>query len=90
MNICKIVEGNNLRELIENALSDIDYENLEIDEHSLTESEHKKTIVTGNLTISYYDYEGIYYHESELDFEVNIGTHKDNLVLFDEFEVIIN
>lgn len=87
MDIVKIVEGNNLRELIENALSDIRYESVKIDNYSL-ENEHKNTIVTGKLTICYY--ENVIYHESELDFEVNIGTSKDELVLFDEFEVVIN
>jgi hypothetical protein len=91
MNIIEIVEGNNLRELIENALSvyGSEYNNLEITNYSLN-ANHKNTIVKGNLIISYYDYDGFYHHESELNFEVNIGTHKDDLVLFDEFEVIIN
>ena len=87
MNINKIVKGDNLKELIENALSDNRYQSVKIDSYSL-ENENKETIVTGKLTICYY--ESVIYHESELDFEVNIGTSKKDLVLFDEFEVVIN
>jgi hypothetical protein len=87
MHINKIVQGDNLKELIENALLDNRYESVKINSYSL-ENEHKNTIVTGKLTICYY--ENVIYHESELDFEVNIGTSKEDLVLFDEFEVVIN
>ena len=82
----KIVEGNNLKELLRNALdeSNIRYIVFTIENHSLVNS--KRTLVEGEMMIKS-GYPKC--NKTEHKFEVNIGTNKDELVLFDEFEVVI-
>jgi capsid portal protein len=86
--IIKIVKGRNLKELIENAIEKSKYniESFNILEYSLVEE--KQTIVEGEIDIKYWNRMGDYFEETK-SFEVNIGRHKDELVIFDEFEVII-
>lgn len=85
--IVHLVEASTLPEMLEETLNDR-YEpvkTVNVDDHSLDFDHDDRCVVSGRA--EFLNSAG---HPTMFTFEVNVGTHKDDHVIFDELEVIIH
>jgi len=92
--IVDILPASNLVEMVEATINkEYLYTAVEIDEESVTMDGVEKTIAYGGGRFSTIvepdDEPGIEYENKLFDFEINMATHKDEILVFDQLEVII-